>query len=128
MMTATLSGSAMRSGWIQFVANCRSIITVMSTSDTTVCPARTSSRSAERGVGTLRRNRFDLVDVLRCFDEDHVAARLRVEVRPVDRGGESERATCVGARDDHQVLVDPGVEGGFQLAEVFTGADEFLVG
>ena len=62
----------------------------------------------------------------RRLDEQHVRARVGVDPRPGDRGVEALDGGGVGARDEHEVGVAPGGDGGADLAGHLVGADQGL--
>ena len=53
----------------------------------------------------MARDRLDLFDGHRRLNEDHVGARRRVDLRPLDRRTEAFDGERVRARDQHQVRV-----------------------
>ena len=75
----------------------------------------------------LMGNAFDLLDALRCLDENHVRTGSGVAIRPFDRGVQAERSSRVGPRDDEQVVVAAGAECGGQRLLELRGIDDALV-
>src|SRR5260370_26482781 len=67
-----------------------------------------------------------LVYALRRLDKPDIGARLEIGVDPIDRGLDSLDRAGIRARNDHQVVIPPGVDGSLDLADHLALGDHLL--